>query len=276
MADRSVSQAADRSGRQSEASQRAGDTRSVHRALDILEVLGNAPTGGLTLSELAIRAMLAPSTTHRLLTSLQERRFVHFAQRTRRWSVGASVLAIGTNYAGTRDLVGLALPIMERMAQSCGETINLGIIDEGRVRFLMRVDPRERRHFVPSSGAGVPVHGSSIGKAILSEMPLDEVCHALEPAQLTPLTGKTLVAEGDLMRDIGDTYRRGFALDDEENTVGLRCIAAAVLDEYRCPVAALSLAAPVERLRNGQIEQRGRMVAESARRLTAAFAGHAA
>lgn len=250
-----------------------GFIRSVDRALDILEALGDAPADGMTLSELASRTALAPSTTHRLLTSLQERRFVRFAPRTKRWSIGACALAVGANYAGTRDLVGLALPIMERMAKSCGETINLGVIDEGRVTFLMRVDPRERRRFVPPSGAGVPIHGSSIGKAILAEMPLGEVCRAIEPPKLTPLTGKTLVAEGDLMRDIGDAHRRGFALDDEENTVGLRCIAAAVLDEYRCPVAALSLAAPVERLPNGQIEQRGRMVAEGARHLTTAFAG---
>ncbi|MCV5648351.1 IclR family transcriptional regulator C-terminal domain-containing protein, partial [Escherichia coli] len=86
---------------------------------------------------------------------------------------------------------------------------------------LMRVDPRERRHFVPPSGVGVPVHGSSIGKAILAEMPIGEVCRAIEPAKLTPLTEKTLVAEGDLLRDIGHSHRRGFALDDEENTIGL-------------------------------------------------------
>ncbi len=275
MTDRDMPEDADRSQSLAGKTQRVDTVRAVHRALDILDMLGKAPAGGLTLTDLAARTKLAPSTAHRLLTSLHERHFVHFAQRTRRWSVGSSVLAIGSNYAGTRDLVGLALPIMERMAKHCGETINLGIIDENRVKFLMRVDPRDRRHFVPPSGAGVPVHGSSIGKAILAELPLSEVCRAIDPARLTPLTSKTLVGEGDLMRDIGDAHRRGFALDDEENTIGLRCIAAAVLDEYRCPVAALSLAAPVDRLRNGQIEQRGRMVAESARHLTAAFAGRA-
>lgn len=253
-----------------------GSIRAVDRALDLLEVLGEAPVGGLTLSELAVRTALAPSTTHRLLTSLQERRFVHFSRRTRRWTVGASALAVGANYAGTRDLVGLALPIMERLAKTCGETVNLGILDGGCVTFLMRVDPRERRHFVPSPGARVPAYGSSIGKAILSEMPIGEVRLAIEPVRLAPLTGKTIVEPDHLMRDIGDSHRRGFALDDEENTVGLRCIAAAVLDEYHCPVAALSLAAPVERLRNDQIEQRGRMMKEGARDLTAAFTGRAA
>lgn len=256
------------------ASDRAeGSVRAVHRALDLLEMLADAPADGLTLSELASRAALAPSTTHRLLTSLQERRFVHYATRTRRWSVGASALAVGANYAGTRDLVGLALPIMERLARSCGETVNLGIVDGGCVTFLMRVDPRERRHFVPSSSARVPAYGSSIGKAILSELPIGEVRLAIEPVTLAPLTEKTLVSPNDLMRDIDSSHHRGFAVDDEENTIGLRCIAAAVLDEYHYPVAALSLAAPVERLKNDQIEQRGRMIQDGARHLTAAFTG---
>ncbi|QCK87601.1 IclR family transcriptional regulator [Phreatobacter aquaticus] len=254
-------------------SQMAGDglVRSVDRAMMLISLLGAAGSGA-SLAELATRAGLSVSTTHRLLSTLESRGFVRFDRRLGRWSVGRATFAAGSNFAGSRDLVGLAQPIMKRLGGRLGETVNLGMIDDGHVTFLYRFDARQARAYVPPAGAPVPVHGSSIGKVLLAALPGREV-EDLLAAKLHRLTPHTIIDPRALRDTFGGVQRDGYAVDDQENTLGLRCLAAPVLDEYGRPVAALSLAAPIERLQKQQLAEFGRMVAGAADELTGLWRG---
>lgn len=251
----------------------AGDglVRAVDRALGLLEFISDSPEG-IALPQLAMQAELATSTTHRLLATLQDRGFVRFDRASGHWFVGRTALAVGATYAGSRDMVACAQPILRRLGETCGETVNLGVLDEGRVVFLHRFDTRARRAFVPT-GSSLPAHCSSIGKALLAVLSQAEVEETLGADRLVAVTPNTICSPEVLMGALEETRRAGFALDDEENTIGLRCIAAPVLDAYHRPVAAVSLAAPVERLEFGQIAERGRMVAAAAQELTRAWSG---
>jgi IclR family acetate operon transcriptional repressor len=250
----------------------ASAVRSVDRALALLECVAGFRDGA-TLAELSARSGLPSSTTHRLLTALQQRSFLRFDRRSGRWSVGRTALGVGAAYAGTRDLVALARPIMTRAAKASGETINLGILDDGEVTFLYRVDPRRRNAFVPPASVRVPAYCSSIGKALLSWLPDHETRPHVEGRELAPLTPHTLVSPRALRAQFADVRQHGFALDDEENTPGLRCLAASVFDEYHRPVAALSLAAPIDRLNPRQAAEAGHLIAAMARDLSTALAG---
>lgn len=255
------------------ASRAAGDglVRAVDRALGLLVLVSDSP-GGIALPQIAAQAELAASTTHRLLTTLEGRGFVHFDKKSGHWFVGRTALAVGATYAGSRDMVACAQPILKRLGQSCGETASLGALEDGRVVFLHRFDARARRAFVPT-GSSLPAHCSSIGKALLAVLPQAEVHRTLSAERLVAVTPNTICSPEALMGALEETRRVGFALDDEENTIGLRCIAAPVLDAYHRPVAAVSLAVPVERLDIGQVAERGRMVAAAAQELTRAWSG---
>ncbi len=254
---------------------RTGLVRSVDRALGLLEHLA-AQTRGMTLGDLAAAAELSTSTAHRLLTTLQDRGFVRFERLTGHWLVGRTALAVGANYAGSRELVALARPILRRFSATCGETLNLGVIDDGKVVFLQRVDPRTRQSFVPTVAPAIPAHCSSIGKALLAALPAREIGHALAPEKLVQVTPNTVVSERALRRELEAARRAGFALDDEENTIGLRCVAAPVFDEYGRAVAAVSMAAPADRLNNEHIASAGAMIAAAARELSMRWSGPAA
>lgn len=253
----------------------ASGVRSVDRALVILQAVADKP-GGATLADVARQLSLSPSTGHRLLTALQERGFVRFERRTGRWLVGRSALNVGANYAATRDIVALAQPFMQQVSRLCGETINLGLLEEGHVSFLYRVEPRTRRSYVPQSSIRIPAHGSSIGKAMLSMMSEREIAPCLEETMLTSLTPHTLVSQSALRQQFEIIRRDGYAIDDQENTLGLRCLAAPISDEYRRPIAALSVAAPIERLKFQQLAQLGSMIAGLAGEITAAWGGRPA
>ena len=175
----------------------ASGVRSVDRALAILQAVAERHDG-TTLADVARQLSLSPSTGHRLLTTLQERGFVRFERRAGRWLVGRAALDVGANYAATRDIVALAQPFMQRASVLCGETINLGLLEEGHVTFLYRVEPRTRRCYVPEARVRIPAHGSSIGKALLSIMPEREVQPCLGEKVLLPLTPHTLVSQNAL------------------------------------------------------------------------------
>ena len=252
----------------------AGAVRSVDRALLLLEAVARS-TAGAPLSELARETGLAASTTHRLLIALQERSFLTCDRASGLWRVGRSALGVGAAFAGTRDMVAVARPLMKRAAQDCGEIINLGVIDDGHVTFLYRVDPRARRDYVPPPVNRLPAHCSSIGKALLSYLPERETRSHVEERPLAALTERTLVSPLALRAQFEGVRRCGFAIDDEENTQGLRCLAASIFDEYHRPVAALSLAAPVARLNSEQTAQSGAMIAAMARDLSLRWSGTA-
>jgi IclR family acetate operon transcriptional repressor len=246
--------------------------RSVERALLLLEQL--AAGRGVNLSQLARETRLSVSTCHRLLTTLQGRGFVLYDRTSWQWHVGHRALAVGASFAQARDLVGLARPIMIRAArQSGGQVVNLGVTSGADVAFLHRVDPSLAKTSCGPVVSSIPVHCSSIGKAILAGLQEREVRDLIEQEGLPSRTTKSITHAKQLFADLKHSQRRGFAIDDEENTVGLRCVAAPIFDEFCRPAAAVSIAAPVERLNGEQIAAFGGIVRAAANDITKAYGG---
>lgn len=249
----------------------AGAVRSVERALLLLEHL--SATGGINLSQLARDTRLSVSTCHRLLTTLQARGFVRYDRTSWQWLVGHRALAVGATFAEARDLVGVARPIMVRAARESGQMVNLGVTSAAGVAFLHRVDPRTPSMSGAPVVSSIPLHCSSIGKAILARLQEHEVRDLIEADGLAPRTAKSITRAKQLFADLKHCERRGYAIDDEENTVGLRCVAATIFDEFCRPAAAVSIAAAAERLDGERIDTFGRIVRAAANDITRAYGG---
>ncbi len=249
-----------------------GGVRAVERALILLVHL--SASGGAHLTQLARETRLSVSTCHRLLTSLQAHGFAAYHRKSRQWVVGHQALAVGASFANARDVVGIARPIMVRMARESGEIVNLGIALEGRISFLHRIDPNTTIAAC-SPAVSIPVHCSSIGKAILAGLHEQEIRDFIGVRRLAACTEKSITRTNQLIADLRHCGKRGFAVDDEENTVGLRCVAAPVFDEFYRPIAAVSIAASAERLGSEQIAAFGRIVVAAARDITTACGGAA-
>jgi IclR family acetate operon transcriptional repressor len=245
--------------------------RSVERALRLLEQISTGD--GASLSQLARATGLSVSTCHRLLTTLQSHGFVHFQRQGSQWRIGHRTLAVGVAFSRVRDLVGLAHHVMSRLARESGELVNLGTRSDNSIVFLHRVNLHHTGMSNATARPAIPAHCSSIGKAILSTMDEDSVREEMAGLALVPLTEKSITHRKRLLADLRHCRDRGFAFDDEENTVGLRCVAAPIFDEFRRPNAAVSIAAPVGRLNDEQVAIFGRMVAVAASEITAACGG---
>ncbi|MGB0498960.1 MAG: IclR family transcriptional regulator, partial [Rubricella sp.] len=251
---------------------RTGQVRSVVRALSLMRAIA-ASDSGLTLTEVAERASLPASTTHRLLTTLESERFVRFDPTTGFWQIGVNAFVVGSAFTRTRNLLLLAKPYLRRLMETTGETANIFVENGGQVVCLDQVESRFTMRAITQVGGRIQMHCSGSGKAILAHMPQDRVQRLLFDEPLAIVTARTITDPDALMRELEEVRRTGIAYDDEEHADGLRCVASCILGETGQPVAAVSVSGPVSRIADSRLPEIGRQVTEIAQEITAEFGG---
>ncbi|MEQ9261087.1 MAG: IclR family transcriptional regulator [Roseovarius sp.] len=243
--------------------------KSLDRAMAVLEHLSTLP--GATLSELAIQTDQSPATTYRILVTLEARQLVEFDAGAQVWHVGPNAFQIGARYLRRTSVVDRARPMLHKLMEITGETANLGIARETHVLFVSQVECNEsiRAFFAP--GTLSPMHASGIGKALLAHMPEAQMAEYLADASLQRFTGHTLTRPEALQADLEAIRARGYAIDDEEKSEGMRCIAAPVFNWHGEAVAGLSVSGPVSRVSMAHVARLAEAVTRAAADLSAAL-----
>ena len=252
--------------------ERSDQVQSLVRALAIVNRLAAADEG-VTLTEVAQQVGLSPSTAHRLLTTLEQERYVHFDAERRLWSIGVQAFVAGSAFLKTRSLVATARPHMRALMEDSAETVNLAVEDQAEAVYLSQVECRQMMRAFARPGGRVPLHCSSVGKALLSAMPDSELAKVFHRHGLSRVTLKTITTTPELRDDLARSRERGYAIDDEEHAVGLRCIAAVVFNENADPIAAMSLSGPMARIPDERIPVLGDLVRRKADAITMQLGG---
>src|ERR1700761_1065989 len=219
---------------------RDGGVQSVDRALHIIETLAEDDEG-YRLSDLAVRTGLSTSTAHRLLTTLEKRRFVQFDRTESKWHVGAKSFAVGATFTRRRNFVAQAMPYLRKLRDQTRETANLAVVDDESIIVLARIESREIMRSLTKVGGRVAMVASGVGKAVLATYTDEEVGAVIRHHGMPRLTEKSIVRPSDLFQDLETIRRQGYAIDDEEARMGLRCIAAVVYNDCSEPLAAISI-----------------------------------
>ena len=251
---------------------RDGGVQSVDRALVIIETLAEDDEG-YRLSDLAVRTGLSTSTVHRLLATLEKRRFVHFDRHESKWHVGAQSFAVGATFARRRNFVAQAMPYLRKLRDQTRETANLAVVDDGAIIVLTRMESREIMRSLTKVGGRVAMVASGVGKAVLATYSDEDVNAIIRRQGMPRLTEKSIVRPGELFKELQIIRRQGYAVDDEEARIGLRCIAAVVYNDCSEPLAAISVSGMTSRLTDDRLPVLGRIVHEVAAKLTVALGG---
>jgi len=261
-----------KSNADSEPDPRDGGVQSVDRALSIIETLAEDDEG-YRLSDLAVRTGLSTSTAHRLLATLEKRRFVQFDRHELKWHVGAQSFSVGATFARRRNFTAQAIPYLRKLRDLTRETANLAVVDDEAIIVLTRIESREIMRSLTKVGGRVAMVASGVGKAVLATYS-DEDVNAIICRQGMPrLTEKSIVRPGELFRELQTIRRQGYAVDDEEARMGLRCVAAVVYSHCSEPLAAISVSGMTSRMTGDRLAAVGRTVREVAAELTIALGG---
>ncbi|MCB1385369.1 MAG: IclR family transcriptional regulator [Nitratireductor sp.] len=245
--------------------------RSLDRAMHVLSTV--SASGGMTLSEVCDTSGETAPTVYRILSTLRLHAIVDYDEANQTWHVGAGAFRIGSAFLRRTQLVEQSRPVMERIMQRIGETANLAIIDKSEVVFVSQVETHEpiRAFFRP--GTRGPVHASGIGKAILAYMPSAQRSEILGQAELDRYTPNTITERAEIERHLDWCKATGWSLDDEERTLGMRCIAAPIFNHDGQPVAGVSVSGPTVRMLKDAYQEWGRIIREAADEITMAIGG---
>lgn len=249
-----------------------GQVQSLSRAFGLLEYVAGDNVG-LGLSQIAAQMELAPSTVHRLLNSMREMGYVECDQNTGLWSVGLKAFTIGNTYLRKREFAVQARSYMKKLVGQVGETVNLAIMDDRNVVFIAQVECSHVMRMAVPIGTRGPLHASAVGKIMMSSMTNEEVRGILENIEFTKLTSKTHQGAANLIQELEKISLQNYAVDEEEQNIGMRCIAANIYNEYSEAVAAISVSGPTVRLVKGNIKNVSRLVIETAQEITSAIGG---
>ena len=241
---------------------------TVDKALDVLDAVG-ASRRGLTRLELAERLSLPRTTLYRLLGTLVARGMLRRDAQRRVYCLGFRCLEYASQAYAMPDLAASASAELRTLRDLTGETTYLGTLDGLEILLLDRCDGAHSRRSAALPGQRRPLHCTSQGKAILS---------ALEPARrdalvrdiaLAALTPRTITDRRRLQAELRVTAARGYAIDDEEILLGVRCCGAPVVDADGEVRGVISVAGPAFRLTRARVELLGPEVAQAARRIGA-------
>jgi len=199
------------------------------------------------ISALAARLGLAKSTVHRLATTLVEYGMLEQNRESGRYRLGLALFELGTLVRRKMDVMSEAQGQIHALADLSGETVQLAILDHFSVLYIRIRESRQAVRMSSGLGSRAPAHCTGVGKALLAWQP-PEVVKAVIDGGLKRFTENTIVEPQALLEELDSIRQKGYAIDDEEIEAGLRCVAAPIRNHTGRVMAAISVAAPVQRM----------------------------
>ncbi len=240
-----------------------GGARTLERGLAILDALAGAQRD-MGVTELADQLGLDKSTVHRLLTTLVKRGYARRDSRTRNYALGVQALVLYDAFQEQIGLKRICHPLLEELTALSGETSHLAVLSGMNIVFVDFIQTNQMVGVLTVVGRSEPAHCTALGKAILALMPDRQRDELLAHAVFEAYTDRTPTTRAAVAADLLECARRGWALDNEEFLLGVRCLSSAVRDRSGYPVAALGISGPASRLSLERCRELGASVHEIA------------
>ena len=231
--------------------------QTIERASSILDILGQNPQG-ISIRELSTKIRLPKGTTHRLLSSLSYFGYVRQDPKTRNYLLGLKLVELGQLLLSQLDLRKEAEPFLRDLAERTKETVHMVILDRHEIVYIDKVETDQNPSGLKMAsrvGLRNPAHSSAVGKVLLAHFPEEELKNFIKEKGLAKRTENTIVDPAQLKEHLKSVRAQGYAIDDEENEKGIRCVAAPIYNEVGKTVAAISISGPAFRITKKVIQE---------------------
>ncbi|HHT91749.1 MAG: IclR family transcriptional regulator [Bacillota bacterium] len=247
-----------------------GPMRSVTQALRALDYLSTCK-GGAGVTEVGAALGVHKSTASRLLSTMKAQGYVARDELTGRYSLGIRLVELAQTKLEQFDLRSQARPYLKELSERTEETIHLGIMEQGRLVYIDKIDTTHVLVMRSRIGYRISPHCTALGKAILAVLPEATRDSIIDATDLKPFTPHTITDPSAFREHLRKVAVQGYACDDEEHEVGIRCAAAPIRDHEGGVPGAISVSAPITRMSKEQMEEMGVLVRDVCLRLSASL-----
>jgi len=223
----------------------------LKKALRILELV-QASGSGLGVNEIGQKINISRSTAYRVLSHLEREGYV---ARTDRgvYRIGAKLVRLASQASSPSALQDVARPVLQKLSQATGETVNLAVLDGDQVLYIEVIESAHDFRLVSKIGMRRPIHSTALGKALAAFLRPGECEYLIGLMSFQRLTPQTITSRTELERELEKVRCQGYALDNEETVLGARCVGAPILNSRGEALASVSIAGPVTRVSEDKI-----------------------
>ena len=228
--------------------------QSAERIFQVLEIL--ADNGEMGLMELSTALGLHKSTVHRLLMSLIYMGYAKQNESTQKYMLTYKLVNMSGKILERMDILQIAKPYMERLSDISGETVHLVQREGNDILYIYKIEAKVGSiRMVSRVGMVHPMYCSGVGKAIMATLPEKEVKKIWDSSTIEKKTDKTILTYEEMLKTLEEVRKNGYALDDEENEEGVRCVAASLRGYGKNVKYAFSISGPVSRMTKERVEE---------------------
>lgn len=237
--------------------------QSVDRTFDILEALKDGEMGLVDLSK---KVSLNKSTVHRLLNTLIYRGYVSQNPDNNRYKLSLKFLEIGSRVLNSLDIVSIAKPHIRKLSEKANEVVHLVSIEKDEIVYIDKIESNNTIRMHSYIGKRIPIYCTAVGKAYMAHLKNDRFLELWDAIKddLTKLTESTIISKDTMIKEIESIRNNGFAIDNEENEVGVICVAAPIFNHLKSVKYAISISTPKMRMDKNKIQLFGKLVKETA------------
>jgi IclR family KDG regulon transcriptional repressor len=243
---------------------------SVQHALQIMDLFDGTHSE-LGNAEIAKALNMDPGTVAGLVYTLKLNKYLDQNLTNRKYRLGLKLVERASLLLRHIDLRKIATPYLEELLKWSGESVNLGIRDQNEVVYIERLFGDHSLGIRSELGKRAPLHSTALGKVILAHMDQHEARNILTDYDFIPVTRFTITDQKQFLAEIERIRESGFAIDEQENEIGGRCIAAPIYNNDGNVVAAVSISVPIQRLPNEKIAAYGEKIKAAALEISRNF-----
>lgn len=236
---------------------------SVDRAVRIFELLAHSQRG-LSLSEISRNLALPKSSVYLVLTTLERNGYLQKNIQTGRYCFGLKLISLSRNALENLDLRQVARPFLQKVAHETMLTVHLAVLERGEAVIIDRIEAPGLLKLATWIGRRLDVNCTGVGKALIAFIPDELFDRQITAKSLTRHNDRSIVSISALKKELLQVRKLGYALDDEEDEIGVRCVGAPIFDSSREAVAALSVAGTVTQVPMERVSELGKKVKQAA------------
>ena len=220
--------------------------KSLRSALNLLELVGKERNGA-RVKDLATASGMNPASVSKMLSTMAAQGFVRRDGATRRYFLGFKLIELGTVLIESLDIRTAARPALQGLETATNEVINLAAYHIGELIYIDKYEGTKSLRMHSKIGGRADWVNTAVGKAVFADLPDHEKAYLLEKFTFNPKTPASITNREVFLAQISEVREKGYAVDVEENEIGILCVGAAVFDHSASPVGAVSISWPVVR-----------------------------